>query len=86
MELAERASNKPTAIRYRRMARAWFALAAEQDWLDGHPTQGERANELAAGTIDTISDDGASDAVKNDRKRELLDGPAELRKARVDNH
>ncbi|WP_439923536.1 hypothetical protein [Nitrobacter sp. JJSN] len=52
--LAEKAANEPTSIRYRRMARAWTALATEQDWLDGHTaqTQNERASDLAEGTVD----------------------------------
>ena len=33
--LAEGAEGLPTARRYSRMARAWAALAHEQDWLDG---------------------------------------------------
>jgi hypothetical protein len=83
--LPEKAANEPTAIRYRRMARAWSALATEQDWLDGYPTQNERATELADGAIDTLIDEGASSAEVKDRKRELIDGPAEFRGARVDN-
>lgn len=35
MELAEGAEGSPAARRYSRMARAWTALAYEQDWLDG---------------------------------------------------
>ncbi len=35
MRLAERAATNQTSLRYRRMARAWSALADEQDWLDG---------------------------------------------------
>ena len=33
--LAEQAIGKPAFRRYVRMARAWRALAIEQDWLDG---------------------------------------------------
>jgi hypothetical protein len=35
LELADRAGGRPAARRYSRMARAWAALAHEQDWLDG---------------------------------------------------
>jgi hypothetical protein len=34
-ELAERAEGRPAIRRYTRMAKAWAALADEQDWLDG---------------------------------------------------
>ena len=35
LQLAERAEGSPAFKRYQRMARAWTALAHEQDWLDG---------------------------------------------------
>jgi hypothetical protein len=35
LELSEKAAGGPAARRYRRMAKAWRALAEEQDWLDG---------------------------------------------------
>lgn len=35
LQLAERAEGQPANKRYSRMARAWTALAHEQDWLDG---------------------------------------------------
>jgi len=35
LQLAERAEGSPAFKRYQRMARAWTALAQEQDWLDG---------------------------------------------------
>jgi len=34
-QLAERAADEPTHLRYKRMEEAWRALAEEQDWLDG---------------------------------------------------
>ena len=46
--------------------------------------QSESARDLAEDAIDKLSDDRASDAEIESRKRELLDGPAELRKARRD--
>lgn len=85
MHLAESATNDQASIRYTRMAQAWTALAKEQDWLDGYPTQTARATELAGGTIDRLSEDGASNADVQNRKRRLIDGPAEFRDARVDN-
>jgi hypothetical protein len=85
LHLAEAAASEPAATRYRRMAQAWTCLAAEQDWLDGQPTQTERATELAGGTIDRLSDEGASNADVRDRKHRLIDGPSEFRDARVDN-
>jgi hypothetical protein len=33
--LAERATDQPAHLRYKRMEAAWRALAEEQDWLDG---------------------------------------------------
>lgn len=35
LQLAERADGQPAFKRYLRMAKAWMALAEEQDWLDG---------------------------------------------------
>jgi hypothetical protein len=35
LQLAECAQGKPAFRRYQRMAKAWTALAHEQDWLDG---------------------------------------------------
>jgi hypothetical protein len=35
LQLAERAEGQPAVRRYMRMAKAWTALANEQDWLDG---------------------------------------------------
>lgn len=86
LHLAERGANEPTANRYRRMAQAWTDLATEQDWLDGHSgqTPTERASDLAEGTIDKLSEDGTSSADVNDRKSQLIDGPAEFRDTRVD--
>jgi len=34
-QLAERATDEPSYLRYKRMEAAWRALAEEQDWLDG---------------------------------------------------
>ncbi len=34
-QLAERAADPPTHLRFKRMEAAWRALAEEQDWLDG---------------------------------------------------
>ncbi len=42
------------------------------------------ARDLAAETIDELSDDRTSNAEIERRKRELLDGPAELREVRRD--
>jgi hypothetical protein len=35
LQLAERAEAEPAFNRYMRMAKAWTALADEQEWLDG---------------------------------------------------
>jgi hypothetical protein len=35
LQLAERAEGQPASRRFSRMAKAWTALAQEQDWLDG---------------------------------------------------
>jgi hypothetical protein len=37
-QLAERAADEPTHLRYKRMEAALRALADEQDWLDGAAT------------------------------------------------
>jgi hypothetical protein len=34
-QLAEKAPDHPTYLRYKRMQDAWRSLADEQDWLDG---------------------------------------------------
>jgi hypothetical protein len=34
-QLVARKPDEPSFKRYQRMAEAWMALAAEQDWLDG---------------------------------------------------
>lgn len=86
LHFADIAANEPESKRYRRMAEAWSALATEQDWLDGHPaqTQVERARSLAGGTIE-LSDEDTSDGDAENRKRALIDGPAEFRDDRIDN-
>jgi hypothetical protein len=33
--MAERVTDQPTHLRFKRMEAAWRALAKEQDWLDG---------------------------------------------------
>ncbi|MCK1544020.1 hypothetical protein IVA98_05625 [Bradyrhizobium sp. 160] len=85
LQLAEETTNAQAALRYKRMARAWSDLATEQDWLDGYPSQGERANELAEDAINGLRDKDASDADAKARKSRLIDGPAEFRESRVDN-
>lgn len=85
LQLAEGANNAQAEVRYKRMARAWSDLATEQDWLDGHPTQGDRAGQLAGDAIDGMSDKDASTADVRDRKSQLIDGPLEFRDSRVDN-
>lgn len=85
LQLAEGATNAQAALRYKRMAQAWSALATEQDWLDGYPTQSDRAGELAADAIDGLRDKDASAADVKARKSRLIDGPVEFRKSRVDN-
>ena len=44
-QLAERATDRPTHLRFKRMEAAWRALAEEQDWLDGEiaPNAGKQA-------------------------------------------
>jgi len=84
-QLAEEATNAQAALRYKRMARAWAALATEQDWLDGYPSQSDRAGQLARDAIDGLSDKDASTSEVKDRKSELIDGPLEFRDSRVDN-
>jgi hypothetical protein len=82
LELADGAANEQAAVRYRRMAQAWTDLAKEQDWLDGHLTQAERATQLAADVIDGMGDNTASTADVESRKRRLIDGPAEFQDTR----
>lgn len=76
--LAERAANKPTANRYRRMTQAWTALAAEQDW------HGHTAETLSGRHVDGLSEEHARSADVEDRKSQLIDGPTEFRVTRVD--
>lgn len=85
LHLAEQTDSPPARARFKRMALAWSALAAEQDWLDGRLVPNERAAELASGTVDQLRAEGASDADAENRKRTLVGGPAEFRDARVDN-
>ncbi|HEY0234480.1 MAG TPA: hypothetical protein VGC86_05415 [Afipia sp.] len=82
LHLAERAGQEQSSIRYRRMAGAWMALAEEQDWLDGNNS--ERASELAEGAIDRLVDRAAGGEDLENRKSQLINGPAEFRDARVD--
>jgi hypothetical protein len=86
LQLAEGTTNAQATLRFRRMARAWSALAIEADWLDGYPTQNERASELAGDAIDALSDKEASAADVEARKSQLMEGPAEFRASRVDNN
>jgi hypothetical protein len=46
-QLAERASDGPTHLRYKRMEVAWRALAVEQDWLHGEGSPSQRTNEIS---------------------------------------
>ena len=41
-QLAVRATDEPTRLRYQRMEAAWRALATEQDWLDGEVAPGAK--------------------------------------------
>jgi hypothetical protein len=91
--LAEGSTNAQATIRYRRMARAWSALATEQEWLDGDPpqtdraidpAQTERASELAGATLDGLSDKDTSTADVTSRKSRLIDGPVQFRNSRLD--
>jgi hypothetical protein len=85
LQLADEATNAQATLRYRRMARAWSALATKQNRLDGHPTRSDRASELAGDAIDGLRDKDASAADVKDRKSRLIDGPAEFRDSRMDN-
>ena len=44
--LAERATDHPTYLRYKRMEDAWLSLADEQDWLDGGNATGSDRGDL----------------------------------------
>ena len=46
-QLAESATNEPLHLRYRRMEAAWWALADEQDWLDGEVCEGPNGKDVA---------------------------------------
>lgn len=56
-------------------------ISPAEDQPEGASTA---ARDLAAETIDELSDDRTSNAEIERRKRELLDGPAELRRVRRD--
>jgi hypothetical protein len=45
--LAESALDEPQRKRYLRMADAWLALAEEQDWLDGEPSDSSKTSDTA---------------------------------------
>jgi len=47
--------------------------------------QSETARDLAEETIDELTDDRTGDAEVENRKRDLIDGPAEFRDDRIDN-
>jgi hypothetical protein len=49
--LAEGAINNPSYRRYKRMEAAWWALAHEQDWLDGEIIQIRAANGMPVNMI-----------------------------------
>jgi len=62
LQLAERAKGMPAFRRYSRMARAWTALAHEQDWLDGEipPCATDEAEDDHSTADDEFSDDRLS--------------------------
>jgi hypothetical protein len=75
LQLAERAKGVPSFRRYSRMARAWTALAHEQDWLDGevapcaaHKADGDRSAADADRADDRLS--------SHDHDRSRGDDPA----------
>ncbi|MGB3044961.1 MAG: hypothetical protein WBB98_17445 [Xanthobacteraceae bacterium] len=58
-------------------------ISPKEDQPDDAPLS-ETAREFAEETIDELTDDCTGDAEVERRKRELLDGPAELRGVRRD--
>jgi len=52
-ELAEKAEAGPAMRRYRRMAKAWRALAEEQEWLDGEVSPVTEAQQRSASGRET---------------------------------
>jgi hypothetical protein len=50
-QLAERAPDHPSYLRYKRMADAWRSLADEQDWLDGETSPAAIALVLTRGWL-----------------------------------
>jgi hypothetical protein len=79
LQLAERAKGVPSFRRYSRMARAWTALAHEQDWLDGevppcaaHEADGDRS----AADVDHADDRFSYDRIRGDdpagRNKEIV--------------
>jgi hypothetical protein len=86
LELAAAAASEPAMARFKRMADAWYVLANEQDWLDGVSNQTTRASELAGAVIDRMNEDHAPHDNTASRKSELVDGPEEFRRSRVDNN
>jgi hypothetical protein len=56
VQLAEIARNDAAFLRYHRMARAWRALADQQDWLDGEvpPVSLSEYRSLKAGSSGSL--------------------------------
>jgi hypothetical protein len=70
LQLAERAKGVPSFRRYSRMARAWTALAHEQDWLDGevppvaaHEADRDRGAAGADRAADRLSSHGQNEEI-----------------------
>lgn len=52
LHMAEQSQNNQAFNRYQRMAKAWFALADEMDWLEGEtPATIETRNWMASASL-----------------------------------
>jgi hypothetical protein len=80
---AENQSDKPSLPEAVRRLVA-LGLTVTQRHSQAHPARARVANEAAAMQLDRLADVSATSDEQADRKSQLLRGPEEFRKARVD--
>lgn len=83
LEWAEHQSDKPSLPEaVRRLVT--LGLTVTQRHKGAHSSRARRANDAAAVQLDRLADVSATSDEQADRKSQLLRGPEEFRKARVD--
>jgi hypothetical protein len=80
---AERQSDKPSLPEAVRRLIA-LGLTVTQQHKQANLARARKANEIAAVQLDKLADTSASSEEQADRKSQLLRGPEEFRKARID--